>query len=100
MQQTSHEVRYFKQSIAHAAVAAKFSERVALVIIDTIAEKPVVNSAMAPNLAGMPCTIYKTTILATRRRDESAVVTIADNISKAVSWYQCTPLFFARVATL
>ena len=79
MQQTSHEVHYFKQSVAHAAVAAKFSDRVALVIIDTIAEKPVVKPTMSPNLAGIPCTTYKTTILATGRRDESAVATIVEN---------------------
>jgi hypothetical protein len=49
----------FKRSVTHAVVAAKFLDRVALVIIPTMKENPAVKPAVIPNLAGMLCTTYK-----------------------------------------
>jgi hypothetical protein len=85
------EVHFFKKNITHAAVAAKFSDRVALVIIPTIKENPVVKPAMIPNLAGMLCTTYKTTILMMGRRDESVVAKIPVKAFRVLSRYLCTP---------
>jgi hypothetical protein len=63
----------------HAAVAAKLSTRLALVMIDNTMENPAVNAAIIPSLAGMLRTIYNITILKTGSREESIVATIAVN---------------------
>jgi hypothetical protein len=55
------------------------------VIIPTIKENPVVKPAMIPNLAGVLCTTYKTTILATGSRDESVVAKIPVKVFRALS---------------
>jgi hypothetical protein len=69
----------------HAAVAAKLSTRSAFVIRERRNENPAVNPAMIPNLAGIFCTIYRTTMASTGSREESVVATIDVNLYTALS---------------
>jgi hypothetical protein len=46
-------------------------------MIDKATEKPAVNAAIIPSLAGMLCTRYRTTMLKTGSKEERVVATTA-----------------------
>ena len=82
----------------HAAVVAKFSTLLAVVIIERAIEKATVNPAMIPNRAAMSLTIYNTTMLMMGNNDDKAVAMIDVSLYIVLSRYVRISLW-KRLAT-